>query len=163
MKDSFVRNDLVFRYLSNNTLRKSTWCNTPHDGINSHGLMSSSFRSVGDMFRSSVVSLPAAAPSCPHAQGFPPAAALVRNLHHGHHSSVSLSSACVTASVSTLLQPQRVLSWPACLWTVWWTQELPEDVWHEGHTGAKVENAWHDLVKIFYKPVSCFLVLYALC
>lgn len=44
------------------------------------------------MFRSSVVSLPAGAASCPHSQGFPPAAALVRNLHHGHHSSVSLHS-----------------------------------------------------------------------
>lgn len=41
-------------------------------------------------FRSRVVSLPAGAPSCPHSQGFPTAATLVRDLHHGHHSSVSL-------------------------------------------------------------------------
>lgn len=40
--------------------------------------------------RSCVVSVPAGAQSCPHSQGLPPAAALVRDLHHGHHSSVSL-------------------------------------------------------------------------
>lgn len=40
--------------------------------------------------RSCVVSVPAVAQSCPHSQGLPPAAALVRDLHHGHHSSVSL-------------------------------------------------------------------------
>lgn len=75
-------------YMSIHISDNDTWCNTARDGINSHGLMCS-FWSAGNTFRSSVVSLPAASPSCPHSQGFPPAAALVRNLHHGHHSSVS--------------------------------------------------------------------------
>ena len=47
---------------------------------------------MGNMSRSSVVSLPAGAPSSSDPQGVPSTAALVWNLHHGHHSSVSLIS-----------------------------------------------------------------------
>lgn len=59
------------------------------DDVNGYGLMFYSLRCLRCIFRSSVVSVPAGAPSCPHSQGLPPAAALVWNLHHGHHSSVS--------------------------------------------------------------------------
>lgn len=57
----------------------------------------------GFVSRSSVVSLPAGAPSCSHPQGVSSAAAVVRNLHHGHHSSVSLASEYVAINMSTLI------------------------------------------------------------
>ena len=87
------------------------------------------------MFRSSVVSLPAGAPSCPHSQGFPPAAALVGNLHHGHHSGVSFSlnkspwlyAATVMRSGVLVQLTQRQYIWGLTsldlhvFETVWWT------------------------------------------
>ena len=67
-----------------------------------HGLTWCSCLYVGNAHRSSVVPLPAAAPSCPDSQGFPSAAALVRNLHHGHHSGVSLTLEHVSVNVSSM-------------------------------------------------------------